>query len=100
MGRCSPIWSSRPGRTTATEVERAAADQQPSAELAAVVGSAATVIGLCHRYDGDHDAARAAFVRAAAAFRTAPDLVDERGEYAADLGIALAAAGDDPAEAE
>jgi tetratricopeptide (TPR) repeat protein len=62
-----------------------------SEKLAAIGGAAAAVIGLCHRYDGQDDPARQAFTRAVAALRQAPAMVEERGDYAADLGVSLAA---------
>ncbi len=67
------------------------AGQDRSEKLAAIRGAAAAVIGLCQRYDGKEDPAQLAFTRAVAALRQAPAIVEKRGDYAADLGVALAA---------
>jgi tetratricopeptide (TPR) repeat protein len=85
--------------TLAAEVEQAVSRGR-SQRQAAIGGAAAVVAGLCERDDGNDDLARQAFRRAVGTLRRAPTLVAERGDCAADLGIALAALIDPGPDAE
>ncbi|WP_328337019.1 tetratricopeptide repeat protein [Streptomyces violaceus] len=89
----------------ATDLEAAAAEHIKQADgpllgLLALAGAAATLLGLARQLIGDPDKAQPAFERAVSAFDKAKDFLTGRGEYVAAFGIALAMAGQHPAEAE